>query len=127
MPLHDLHVALGARMVPFAGYDMPLHYPAGIMAEHRHTREARQPVRRVAHGPNPSRRANRRGCCDGGWSGWCRQTSPASRPVASVTRLFTNDNGGIRDDLMVANRGDHLLLVVNAGCKDADEAYLRAA
>ena len=50
-PLHALHVELGARMAPFAGYDMPIQYPTGILAEHLHTRAAGRPVRRLAHGP----------------------------------------------------------------------------
>jgi hypothetical protein len=50
-PLNALHLELGARMVPFAGYSMPVQYPAGLMAEHHHTRDRRRPVRRLAHGP----------------------------------------------------------------------------
>ncbi len=123
VPLHDLHLALGARMVEFAGYDMPLHYPAGIMAEHRHTRTAAS-LFDVSHmgqirlaGPDAATALERLVPAD------IAGLAPGRQRYA----LFTNDAGGIRDDLMVANRGDHLLLVVNAGCKEADEAYLRHA
>ena len=60
------------------------------------------------------------------WSGWCRRTSWRLRRDGSATRQFTNADGGILDDLMVANFGDHLFLVVNAACKAEDEAHLRA-
>ncbi len=53
-PLHALHLELGARMVPFAGYDMPVQYPAGVLKEHIHTRTAAVSLRRVAHGPGLS-------------------------------------------------------------------------
>ena len=60
------------------------------------------------------------------WNGWCRRTSLAVAPGRQRYAQFTNDAGGILDDLMVANFGDHLFLVVNAACKAEDEAHLRA-
>jgi len=121
-PLHSLHVELGAKMVPFAGYQMPVSYPAGIMAEHRQCREAAA-LFDVSH------------------MGQVRLVGADAAaaletlvPVDIVGlgegkqryALFTNDAGGILDDLMVTRRADHLLLVVNAGCKAADIAHLRA-
>ena len=121
-PLHSLHVELGAKMVPFAGYDMPVSYPAGIMAEHRQCREAAA-LFDVSH------------------MGQVRLVgSDAAAALETLVpvdvvglgigkqryALFTNDAGGILDDLMVTRRADHLFLVVNAGCKAADIAHLRA-
>ena len=121
-PLHALHVALGAKMVPFAGYDMPVQYPLGVMKEHLHTRE-------------------KAGLFDVSHMGQVRITGNG-REAALETLIpvdvlglgegrqrygfFTNGNGGIMDDLMFANRGDHILMVVNAACKDADIAHLKA-
>jgi len=122
-PLHALHVELGARMVPFAGYEMPVSYPAGIVAEHRQCRDAAA-LFDVSH------------------MGQLRLVGDDAAaaletlvPVDVVGlaegkqryALFTNDAGGILDDLMVTRRGDHLFLVVNAGCKVADLDHLRAA
>ena len=58
-PLHALHLAMGARMAPFAGYDMPIHYPLGVLKEHLHTRSRRRPVRCLAYGADRSARAFR--------------------------------------------------------------------
>ena len=118
---------LGARMVPFAGYEMPVQYPA------RHAQGApahacrRRPFRRFTHGADrierpiqeklPMRRAR--------WSSWCP-------PISSVCHgrqryaFFTDAAGGILDDLMVANLGDQLLIIVNAARKIADAEHLRA-
>ncbi|MHC8326673.1 glycine cleavage system aminomethyltransferase GcvT [Pseudomonas sp. LB1P83] len=119
-PLHALHVELGARMVPFAGYEMPVQYPLGVMKEHQHTREMA-------------------GLFDVSHMGQIRlygagaaQALEALVPVDIVDlpvgmqryALFTNEDGGILDDLMVANAGDYLFLVVNAACKDQDLAHL---
>jgi aminomethyltransferase len=126
-PLHALHVELGARMVPFAGYDMPVQYPAGIIAEHQHTREGAglfdvshmgQIVLRPKSGKvEDAARALER---------LVPQDILSVAPGRQRYAQFTNDNGGILDDLMVANFGDHLFVVVNAACKDDDEAHLRA-
>ncbi|HSE79119.1 MAG TPA: glycine cleavage system aminomethyltransferase GcvT [Alphaproteobacteria bacterium] len=121
-PLHALHVALGAKMVPFAGYDMPVQYPAGIIAEHLHTRAAAG-LFDVSHMGQIR---------IGGKGVAAALESLVPGDIAGLapdhTRytLFTNESGGILDDLMVTNRGDHLFLVVNAACKAADAAHLRA-
>lgn len=125
-PLYDLHVAHGARMVPFAGYDMPVQYAPGVLKEHQHTR-AEAGLFDVSHMGQITLHAK---------SGKLEDAARALETLVPVDvlglkpgrqryALFTNDQGGIRDDLMVANRGDHLFLVVNAACKDADEAHLR--
>lgn len=127
-PLHALHLSLGARMVPFAGYDMPVQYAAGVLKEHLAVR-ARAGLFDVSHMGQITLRAK---------SGDVRDAALALERIVPVDvaglgvgrqryALFTNAAGGILDDLMVANRGDHLLLVVNAACKVADEAHLRAA
>lgn len=125
-PLHALHLELGAKMVPFAGYDMPVQYPAGIMAEHLHTRD-------------------KAGLFDVSHMGQVILTGASYEAIATafetlvpmdvqglgVNRqrygFFTNAEGGILDDLMFANRGDHLFVVVNAACKADDIAHMKAA
>ncbi len=129
-PLHSRHVALGAKMVPFAGYDMPVQYPAGIMAEHKHTRTAA-------------------GLFDVSHMGQCYLHGPDHETTAAALETltpgdflaleagqqsytqFTNADGGILDDLMVTRpfgegSDGSLFLVVNAACKDADFARLEA-
>jgi aminomethyltransferase len=112
-------------MVPFAGYDMPVQYAAGVMKEHQHTRAAAG-LFDVSHmgqvilrGPDYETAALA-----------LEALVPVSIAGLGVDRqrygFFTNDAGGILDDLMLANRGDHLFVVVNAACKDADIAHLRA-
>jgi aminomethyltransferase len=121
-PLHALHRELGARMVPFAGYDMPVQYPAGVLKEHLHTR---------AHA----------GLFDVSHMGQIRLTGAnAAKALETLVpvdiidlpvgmqryAMFTNESGGILDDLMVANIGnDELILVVNAACKNQDLAHLQ--
>ncbi|MEP6149957.1 MAG: glycine cleavage system aminomethyltransferase GcvT [Nisaea sp.] len=121
-PLHGLHVELGAKMVPFAGYDMPVQYPAGVKAEHLHTR-AKAGLFDVSHmgqvklsGAVAARDLERLvpGDLDGLSVGQMRYS------------MFTNDAGGILDDLMVCRIEDGLMVVVNAACKDADIAHMRA-
>ncbi|MBM3585315.1 MAG: glycine cleavage system aminomethyltransferase GcvT [Alphaproteobacteria bacterium] len=121
-PLHDLHVALGARLVPFAGYAMPVQYPTGILAEHRHAR-ARAGLFDVSHmGQVTLRGATAASALE--------RLVPAD--IAGLARqairytMLTDQQGGILDDLMVGNGDDHLALVVNAGNKEADVAHLRA-
>jgi len=119
-PLFDLHVSLGAKMVPFAGYDMPVQYPLGVLKEHLHTR-AKAGLFDVSHMGQVILRG--------------ADVAAAFETLVPVDVIglaggrqryafFTNDAGGIRDDLMVANRGDHLFVVVNAACKDADIAHM---
>lgn len=127
-PLHDLHVELGARMVPFAGYSMPVQYPAGLMAEHHHTRQAA-------------------GLFDVSHMGQLRLVGPDSAaaletllPVDVIDLpagkqrygLLLNDDGGIIDDLMFFNRnmndganGGDLFLIVNGACKVGDIAHIQ--
>ena len=121
-PLHALHLELGARMVPFAGYDMPVQYPLGVMKEHRHTR-------------------TQAGLFDVSHMGQIRLTgADAAKALETLVpvdiidlpvgmqryAMFTNEQGGILDDLMVANLGNEtLLLVVNAACKDQDLAHVQ--
>ena len=124
-PLHDLHLSLGARMVPFAGYSMPVQYPAGLMAEHHHTRKAAS-LFDVSH------------------MGQLRLLGPDAAaaletllPVDVIGLasgrqrygLLLNDAGGIIDDLMFVNRANShgdLFLVVNGACKVADMAHIQA-
>lgn len=121
-PLHKMHVDAGAKMVPFAGYEMPVSYPLGIKKEHTHTRE-------------------RAGLFDVSHMGQIRLSGEHAKsaleslvPVDIIdlplmkTRyaLFTSENGGVMDDLMVTNLGDNsLFLVVNAACKDSDFEHLQ--
>lgn len=121
-PLHDLHVERGGRMVAFAGYAMPVQYRDGILKEHRHTRSAA-------------------GLFDVSHMGQVRLTGDGAAaaleglvPVDVVGlgvnqqryALFTSETGGILDDLMITNAGDHIFVVVNAACKEQDIAHLRA-
>ncbi len=124
--LNDLHVALGGKMVPFAGYSMPVQYPAGVMKEHLHTRAAAG-LCAVSHLGQVILKP----------PGSYEETALAFEALMPVDvmgvapgrqryGLFTNDEGGILDDLMFANRGDHLFVVVNAACKHADIAHMTA-
>jgi aminomethyltransferase len=126
-PLYDLHVELGAKMVPFAGYDMPVQYPAGVMKEHLHTREAAG-LFDVSH-MGQVRLVPKSGNVEDAARALETLVPAAVLGLAEGRQrygLFTNDAGGILDDLMFANRGDHLFLVVNAACKEADIAHLQA-
>jgi len=119
-PLHALHTELGARMVPFAGYSMPVQYPAGLMAEHHHTRAAA-------------------GLFDVSHMGQLRLVgADAAAAFESLMPvdvfdlavgkqrygLLLNDAGGIIDDLMFVNRGDDLFVIVNGACKHGDLAHI---
>ncbi len=119
-PLHALHLELGAKMVPFDGYEMPVAYPNGIIAEHRHCRAAAA-LFDVSH------------------MGQLQLVGDAAaRALESLVPMdvvglapdkqryayFTNTNGGILDDLMITRRADHLFLIVNAACKDTDLLHL---
>src|SRR6516225_3290268 len=126
-PLHGLHLSLGAKVVPFAGYDMPVQYTAGVLKEHLHTRSAAG-LFDVSHMGQVALRPK---------SGRVEDAALALERLLPQDILalgsgrqryaqFTNAEGGILDDLMVANFGDHLFVVVNAACKESDEAHLRA-
>jgi aminomethyltransferase len=121
-PLFALHLALGARMVPFAGYEMPVQYPSGILDEHLHTR-SKAGLFDVSHmgqlslvGGNPVKALE--------------ALVPGDLLALALYRmrytLLLNEEGGILDDLMATRLGDALLLVVNAARKEADLAHLRA-
>lgn len=122
-PFYDFHVQVGAKMVPFAGYEMPVQYKEGIIAEHKWTRQ-------------------NAGLFDVSHMGLVKITSdkiPAAQAIEMVTvgdfealgkgrqkySYFTNEEGGILDDIMVSNYGDFFLMVVNAGCKDNDITMLK--
>jgi aminomethyltransferase len=123
VPLNALHIELGARMVPFAGYSMPVQYTAGLMAEHAHTRTAA-------------------GLFDVSHMGQVRLdgASHESRALALESLipmdvlglgvgkqrygLLTNDAGGIIDDLMFTNCGDHIFIIVNGACKHGDLKWM---
>jgi aminomethyltransferase len=126
-PLHALHLALGARMVPFAGYEMPVQFAAGVLKEHLHTRTAAS-LFDVSHMGQIALRA-RSGAPEAPTKA-LERLLPADLAGLEPGRMrysfFTNDKGGILDDLTVANCGDHLLLIVNAACKEADESHLAA-
>jgi aminomethyltransferase len=129
-PLHARHVTLGTRMVPFAGYDMPVQYPAGIMAEHNWTRESAG-LFDVSHmgqaflvGPDHETTARA-----------LEALIPADivnlPPGKQRYSQLLNEEGGILDDLMVTRSADPdedgaLLLVVNAACKTEDYAHIEA-
>jgi aminomethyltransferase len=126
-PLHALHLARGAKMVPFAGYEMPVQYPSGVMKEHLHTR-AGAGLFDVSHMGQIALHA-KSGRIEDAAAALERlvpQDILALAPGRQRYAQLTNEAGGILDDLMVANFGKVLLLVVNAACKAADEAHLRA-
>ncbi len=121
-PLHALHLELGARMVPFAGYSMPVQYPAGLVAEHHHTRTSA-------------------GLFDVSHMGQLRlHGSEAAAAFESLMPvdviglglhkqrygLLLNDDGGIIDDLMFVNRGEDLFVIVNGACKHGDLAHIQS-
>lgn len=114
-------------MVPFAGYDMPVQYPAGVLKEHLHTRSSAG-LFDVSHMGQLALRPKSGKVEDAARAleRLVPQDIVAIAPGRQRYAQFTNPDGGILDDLMVANFGDHLFLVVNAACKDADEAHLRA-
>ncbi len=120
-PLYDLHVRLGGKIVPFAGYEMPVQFPSGVLKEHVQTREA-VGLFDVSHmgqlylhgdGAAEALEALVPGELQGLATGRTRYTQ------------FTNESGGILDDLMVTRQDGRLYLVVNAACKEADLALLR--
>src|SRR3954466_14355509 len=126
-PLHALHLARGGKMVPFAGYEMPVQFSAGVLKEHLHTR-ARAGLFDVSHMGQIVLRAKSGNVEDAARAleRLVPQDVVALPPGRQRYAQFTNEAGGILDDLMVANFGSHLFLVVNAACKDADEAHLQA-
>jgi len=126
-PLHALHVASGGKMVPFAGYDMPVQFASGVLREHLHTREAAG-LFDVSHMGQIALRPKSGKLEDAALAleRLVPQDILGVAPGRQRYAQFTNVTGGILDDLMVANFGTHLFLVVNAACKAEDEAHLRA-
>jgi len=125
-PLHALHASLGGKMVPFAGYDMPVQYAPGVLKEHLHTRIAAglfdvSHMGQIVLRPKSGRVEDAALALER----LVPQDIVAIAPGRQRYAQFTGENGGILDDLMVANFGDHLFLVVNAACKADDEAHLR--
>ena len=121
-PLFALHEELGGKMVPFAGYAMPVQYPLGVMGEHNHTRNAAG-LFDVSHmgqviisGPDAD--------------DWIETLVPGNIKELPVNHIrysmFTNDHGGILDDVMITKRQNDLFLVVNAACKIRDIAHMTA-
>jgi aminomethyltransferase len=126
-PLHALHIELGARMAPFAGYDMPIHYPAGILAEHLHTRKFAG-LFDVSH----MGQALIEGVDHASVAAFLETLCPADllnlRPGRQRYTQLLNDDGGIIDDLMVTRppgADGSLRLVVNASRKAVDFAHIR--
>ena len=119
-PLHGLHLELGAKMVEFASYSMPVSYPQGILTEHKHCRSAAAlfdvshmgQIRLVGEGAAAA----------------LETLVPADVVGLNVGQqryaYFTNTNGGLLDDLMITRRADDLLLIVNAACKQQDLTHL---
>ena len=126
-PLHALHLARGGKMVPFAGYEMPVQYASGVLREHLHTR-ASAGLFDVSHMGQIVLRPKSGKLEDAALAleRLVPQDILSLPPGRQRYAQFTNASGGLLDDLMVANFGDHLFLVVNAACKAEDEAHLRA-
>lgn len=125
-PLHALHLRLGARMVPFAGFAMPVQYATGIIREHLHTRTAAS-LFDVSHMGQVTIRPRSGRLEDAARA--LETAVPAEvvslAPGRQRYTLLTNDAGGVIDDLMVANHGDHLMAIVNASRQDVDTAHLQ--
>ena len=119
-PLHELHLALGAKMVPFAGYEMPVQYAGGILAEHLHTRAAAG-LFDVSH-------MGQVRIHGAGAAAHFERLVPADilglRPLQQRYTQFTEEDGGILDDLMTTRLEDGLFVVVNAACKADDIAHM---
>ena len=120
-PLHALHIELGAKMVPFGGYDMPVQYATGILAEHKHTRTAAG-LFDVSHmGQVLLKGADASAALES-----LVPVDVVDLPMLKQRyALFTNEQGGILDDLMITRRPDDLFVVVNAACKTQDIAHLQ--
>jgi len=123
-PLYELHCELGAKMTEFAGYEMPVQYSLGILGEHQHTR-TKAGLFDVSHMGQVILRGSS-----------YQETALAFEKAIPMDVLglnvgrqrygfLTNNGGGILDDLMFSNRGDHIFVVLNAACKDSDIFHLR--
>ncbi len=120
-PLYNLHLTQGAKMVPFAGYEMPVQYPSGVKTEHLHTRN-KAGVFDVSHMGQLTLSGD-------GADHFLESLVPVDIVELPVGKqryaLFTNEAGGILDDLMVTRYDDCLYLVVNAACKEQDTQHLQ--
>lgn len=120
-PLHALHLELGARMVPFAGYHMPVHYPAGLLAEHQHTRRAAG-LFDVSHMGQLTLQGPRAATAFES----LMPVDVIDLPVGKQRYgLLLTDEGTVIDDLMFVNRGSDLFVIVNGACKQGDLAHLQ--
>lgn len=121
-PLYSLHEELGGKMVPFAGYSMPVQYPLGVMGEHNHTREEAG-LFDVSH-------MGQVVITGDGADEWLETLVPGNIIDLKTNRIrytmFTNESGGILDDLMITKRENDIFMVVNAACKDQDITHMRA-
>ncbi|MEC9343052.1 MAG: glycine cleavage system aminomethyltransferase GcvT [Pseudomonadota bacterium] len=123
IPLHSLHAELGARFGPFAGYDMPLFYPAGVLGEHLHTREQAGlfDISHMLHvdvaGPQAHALVAR----------LCPFAAASQAIGQGRYTFFLNDGAGIIDDLIVTRLGEQRWRIVcNAGCASKDLAHIEA-
>jgi aminomethyltransferase len=125
-PLYALNVARAGKMVPFAGYEMPVQFPPGVLKEHLQTRTSAG-LFDVSHMGQLALRPKSGKVEDAARAleRLVPQDLISVAPNRQRYAQFTNDAGGLLDDLMVANFGDHLFVVVNAACKAEDEAHLR--
>src|SRR5580693_9605404 len=126
-PLHALHIELGARMAPFAGYDMPIHYRAGVLAEHLHTRKAAG-LFDVSHMGQALIEASDHAAVAGFLESLCPADILNLAPGRQRYTQLLNEAGGIVDDLMVTRppgAEGALRLVVNASRKEVDLALIR--
>ena len=121
-PLYELHLELGARMVPFAGYSMPVQYPAGLMAEHLHTRQAAG-LFDVSH-------MGQLRVCGADAAAALESLMPVDVIGLATGRqrygMLLNDEAGILDDLMFTRRAADFLVIVNGACKVADTAHIQS-
>ena len=123
-PLYELHCELGAKLTEFAGYEMPVHYSLGILGEHQHTR-TKAGLFDVSH----MGQVILRGRSYQETALALERAIPMDVLSLDVGRqrygFLTTSKGGILDDLMFSNRGDHIFVVLNAACKDSDIVHLR--
>ena len=124
-PLYDLHRDLGAKLTEFAGYEMPVQYGLGILSEHQHTRE-KAGLFDVSHMGQVILRG--RSYTETALA--LEKLLPTDVLGLEVGRqrygLLTTNSGGILDDLMFSNRGDHIFIVLNAACKNSDIKHLKS-
>ena len=125
-PLFELHAELGAKLVPFAGYAMPVQYPLGVMKEHLHTR-GKAGLFDVSHMGQVILSGESWDHVARSFEALVPQDVLGLEDGRQRYGFFTNDAGGIEDDLMFARRDETLFVVINAACKEADVARMRAA